>query len=395
MHTKTVLLLGSGELGKEFTISAKRLGLFVVAVDRYDFAPAMQVADKKEVIDMLNGDELEKIVAKHKPDIIVPEIEAIRTEKLKEFEARGMQVVPSAMAAHLTMNRDAIRDVASQELKLKTARYAYATTEEELQKASDEIGYPNVVKPVMSSSGKGQSVVKSKTDVKQAWDFALDGMRGDKQKVIVEEFIRFDLEITLLTIKQLNGPTLFVTPIGHRQQRGDYMESWMPAKVSPKQLVKAKAMAKKMTDYLGGAGIFGVEFFLAKNEIYFSELSPRPHDTGLVTLASQNLSEFDLHLRAILGLPIPEIQYFGATASAVILADRDSNDFAIHGLDRALKTKNSDVRIFGKPTTKKFRRMGVALSRGKNVEDARRLAKTVASKIEIEYLSPPLSDDQA
>jgi len=386
MNAKTrIMLLGAGELGKEFVISAQRLGLHVIAVDRYADAPAMQVADAFEVIDMLNAEELERVVGKHNPSVLVPEIEAIRTEKLREFEERGLQVAPSALAAHLTMNRDAIRDVASGKLKLKTARFEYASTRQELSLASDRIGYPNVVKPVMSSSGKGQSVVKSAGDVGAAWDYAVSGMRGDKAKVIVEEFIEFDFEITLLTIKQKRGPTLFVNPIGHRQERGDYQESWMPARMTPAHLAKAKKMAKKVTDYLGGAGIFGVEFFVAGKEVYFSELSPRPHDTGMVTLISQNFSEFDLHLRAILALPIPEISYVGPSASAVILADRDSDSFSFRGVDQALKIKSADVRLFGKPSTRKFRRMGVALARGKNVDEARRKARLAAAKVRIEY----------
>lgn len=379
------MLLGSGELGKEFVISAQRLGLETIAVDHYEGAPAMQVADRCEVIDMLSGDELKKVVDRHRPQIIVPEIEAIRTEKLKEFEAAGIQVVPTAKATHLTMNRDAIRDVAFNELKLKTARFSYAYSFEELYEASLKIGFPNVVKPVMSSSGKGQSVVKTKNDVKAAWDYAVAGMRGDKKKVIVEEFIKFESEITLLTIKQKKGPTLFVSPIGHRQERGDYQESWLPAQISPAQLKSAQKMAKKVTDYLGGSGLFGVEFFLTKKDIYFSELSPRPHDTGMVTLISQNLSEFDLHLRAVLGLPIPEISYYGASASAVILADRESRKFEITGLEKALLVKTSEVRLFGKPTTRKHRRMGVALARGKNTVEARKKAKQVASRIQIVY----------
>lgn len=380
MKTK-IMLLGSGELGKEFVISAKRLGLTVIAVDRYAGAPAMQVADEFEVIDMLNASELEKVVQKHQPQIIVPEIEAIRTEKLQEFEARGVQVVPSAKAAHLTMNRDAIRDAAANILKLKTAKFFYAESREELIEASRQVGFPNVVKPVMSSSGKGQSVVKKEADVSAAWDYAVAGMRGDTRKVIVEEFIPFELEITLLTIKQKKGPTLFVRPIGHRQERGDYQESWLPAKMSPTQLKKAQAMAKKVTDYLGGAGIFGVEFFLTKSDVYFSELSPRPHDTGMVTLASQDLSEFDLHLRAILGLPIPEISYWGPSASAVILADRDAEQFEVAGVEQAAKIKQTDIRIFGKPSTRKYRRMGVALARGKTTDEARKKAKMAAGKV--------------
>jgi phosphoribosylglycinamide formyltransferase 2 len=382
---KKLMLLGSGELGKELTISAQRLGLTVIAVDRYAGAPAMQVADAFEVIDMLSAEDLERVAAKHKPDIIIPEIEAIRTEKLLEFERRGLQVTPSAKAAHLTMNRDAIRDAAARELKLKTPKFAYAESRAELERASFEIGFPNVVKPVMSSSGKGQSVVKSARDVGAAWDYAVAGMRGDKAKVIVEEFIPFDYEITLLTIKQKKGPTLFVQPIGHRQERGDYQESWLPAKMAKAQLEKAQKMAKKVTDYLGGAGIFGVEFFVAGKEVYFSELSPRPHDTGMVTLISQNLTEFDLHLRAVLGMPIPEISYWGPSASAVVLADRDSEKFAIEGVEKALKIKSADVRLFGKPATRKYRRMGVALARGKNTDEARRKARQAAAKIQIKY----------
>jgi phosphoribosylglycinamide formyltransferase 2 len=382
---KRLMLLGSGELGKEFVISAQRLGLHVIAVDRYAGAPAMQVADASEVIDMLSGEALEGVVAKHKPDIIVPEIEAIRTSKLQEFEARGVQVVPTAKAAHLTMNRDAIRDAAARELKLKTAKFAYAGSEASLQQEADRIGYPCVIKPVMSSSGKGQSVARKPSDIPHSWKYSVDGMRGDTVKVIVEEFIPFELEITLLTVKQKKGPTLFVKPIGHRQERGDYMESWLPARVTPAQLKKAQAMAKKVTDYLGGAGLFGVEFFVTKKDIYFSELSPRPHDTGMVTMISQDLTEFDLHLRAVLGLPIPEISYWAPSASAVILADRDGDKFTFSGVAEALKAKQTDVRLFGKPSTRVYRRMGVALARGKNTDEARRKARAAAAKVKIEY----------
>jgi phosphoribosylglycinamide formyltransferase 2 len=381
-----LMLLGSGELGKELVISAQRLGLSVVAVDRYPFAPAMQVADEFEVIDMLNGSELERVVNKHGPSIVIPEIEAIRTEKLIELERRGIQVTPSARAAHLTMNRDAIRDLAARDLKLKTARFAYAESYEELEAASDNVGFPNVVKPVMSSSGKGQSVVRSPKNVRAAWDYAVAGMRGDKTRVIIEEFIKFDFEITLLTIRQKRGPTLFVNPIGHRQERGDYRESWMPAKMTPSLLKQARTMAKKITDHLGGAGIFGVEFFIRGKEVFFSELSPRPHDTGMVTMISQNLSEFDLHLRAILGLPIPEITYFGASASAVVLADREAEQFEITGLEKALREKTVEVRLFGKPVTRPFRRMGVALARAKDTDEARKVAKRAAGRIKIKYL---------
>lgn len=385
MFNKKIMLLGAGELGKEFVISAKRLGLFVIAVDRYPGAPAMAVADTFEVIDMLNARELEKVVARHTPDLIVPEIEAIRTEKLQEFEDRGIQVVPTARATHLTMNRDAIRDRAKNHLKLKTAKYAYAENEAELLAQSQKIGFPCVIKPVMSSSGKGQSVARSAKDISQSWQYAVEGMRGDKQKVIVEEFIPFDFEITLLTIKQKKGKTLFVKPIGHRQERGDYQESWLPAKMTAKQLKQAQTMAKKVTDDLGGSGLFGVEFFVTKKDVYFSELSPRPHDTGLVTLISQNLSEFDLHLRAILGLPIPEISYNGPSASAVILADRESEHFSVTGIEKALAHKNSDLRIFGKPSTRKHRRMGVALAREKTTTLARKAAQKVAAQVKIVY----------
>lgn len=383
--TLKIMLLGSGELGKELTFAAKRLGLHVIAVDSYVGAPAMQVADHFEVIDMLSGADLERVVAKHKPQIIIPEIEAIRTEKLLEFERSGLQVVPTARAAHLTMNRDAIRDLAANQVKLKTPNFAYAESKDELLEAANRIGFPNVVKPVMSSSGKGQSIVKNTAGVPAAWAFAVDGMRGDKKKVIVEQFIRFDFEITLLTIKQKSGKTLFVKPIGHRQERGDYRESWLPAKMNRSSLAKAERMAKKITDALGGAGLFGVEFFVKGDEVYFSELSPRPHDTGLVTLISQNLSEFELHLRAVLGLPIPEIVYYGPSASAVILADRDSKEFEIVGLAKALALKGTDLRIFGKPLTKPFRRMGVTLARDKSVQSARLKACKNAKLVKIKY----------
>ncbi|MEK6580299.1 MAG: formate-dependent phosphoribosylglycinamide formyltransferase [Bdellovibrionota bacterium] len=379
------MLLGSGELGKEFVISAKRLGCHVVAVDRYEGAPAMQVADACEVIDMLNGNELERIVHKHHPDMIVPEIEAIRTEKLREFEKRGIEVIPTAEAAHLTMNRDAIREVAAKELKLRTAKYAYASSLEELLLVCNHVGYPCVIKPVMSSSGKGQSKVKSIKEVESAWNYALEAKRGDQNRVIVEEFIKFDLEITLLAVRQRKGPTLFVDPIGHRQERGDYQESWIPAKIKPTFLKDAKKMAKKITDRLGGAGIFGVEFFITKKGIIFSELSPRPHDTGMVTLISQNLSEFDLHVRAILGLPIHSIEYHGPSASAVILADRDAQRVLYKNIERALSKKNTEIRIFGKPTSRKNRRMGVALARAGSTKLARKMATRTAALVKLEY----------
>lgn len=385
MRTKTILLLGAGELGKELTISLKRLGQRVVAVDRYANAPAMQVADHYAVINMLDAEALERVVAEHKPDIIVPEIEAIRTEKLREFEKRGTIVIPRAEAAHLTMNRDAIRDVAARELKLRTARYAYAENIDALHAGSVLVGFPCVVKPIMSSSGKGQSVAKNAAELERSWHYAVANMRGDQQRVIIEEFIHFEQEITLLTVKQRKGKTIFIAPIGHRQEKGDYRESWLPAQISPAKLAAAQRMAKKITDRLGGAGIFGVEFFITKKEVVFSELSPRPHDTGMVTLISQDLSEFDLHARALLGLPIPEVRYFGPSASAVVLADREASTYSVSGVEKAMAVKGVDVRVFGKPDTRPNRRMAVALARGKNTTVAKRVAIQAAKKIKIIY----------
>lgn len=378
-----LMLLGSGELGKEFVIAAKRLGNYVIAVDRYANAPAMQVADCSEVISMLSADDLSGVVSKYQPDFIIPEIEAIRTEKLLEFEQRGMTVIPTAAATNYTMNRDRIRELAHQELGIRTAKYGYAITLEELVAVSDEVGFPNVVKPVMSSSGKGQSVVKEKSEVEKAWNYAIANSRGDSQKVIVEEFINFEIEITLLTIKQWNAPTIFCSPIGHRQERGDYQESWQPAEMAEKMIVEAQEIAKKVTDALGGAGIFGVEFFITKDEVIFSELSPRPHDTGMVTLISQNLNEFELHLRAILGLPIPHIEQLGFSASAVILASEKSDSIAYTGVAEALSEKDVDIRLFGKPNAHPYRRMGVALAKGSDIQEAREKATRAASKIKI------------
>jgi phosphoribosylglycinamide formyltransferase 2 len=378
-----IMLLGSGELGKEFVIAAQRLGNFVVAVDRYANAPAMQVADKSEVISMLNGDDLERVVQQYKPDFIVPEIEAIRTEKLIEFEQRGFIVIPTAAATNYTMNRDRIRELAHTKLGIRTAKYAYATSLEELVKVSAEIGFPNVVKPVMSSSGKGQSVVQSSDEVESAWNYAIEGARGDTQKIIIEEFIDFEIEITLLTIKQWDAPTIFCPPIGHRQERGDYQESWQPAGISEEKIKQAEKIAIKVTDTLGGAGIFGVEFFMTKEEVIFSELSPRPHDTGMVTLISQNLNEFELHLRAILGLPIPKIEVFSPAASAVILAKEYSDKIIFANVAEALATPDVDIRLFGKPDSRPYRRMGVALAKGNSVEEAREKANKAAKTINI------------
>lgn len=383
---KKILLLGSGELGKEFTIAAKRLGQYVIAVDSYDDAPAHQVADEREVISMLDGSHLDAIVAKHRPDLIVPEIEAIRTERFYDYEQQGIQVVPSARAANFTMNRKAIRDLAAQELNLRTAKYAYATTLEEFKAAVDAIGIPCVVKPLMSSSGKGQSYVKTEADIEQAWNYAMHGTRGDLLEVIVEAFVKFNSEITLLTVTQKNGPTLFCPPIGHRQERGDYMESWMPHPVSEAHLKEAQDMAGKVTRALSGAGIWGVEFFLADEGVYFSELSPRPHDTGMVTLANTlPLNEFELHLRAVLGLPIPDLTLQRAGASAVILASQEGIP-NISGLEDALNEPLVDVKVFGKPVTRPYRRMAVALAWDKPGTDVKLLvekAKSVAAKIHV------------
>jgi len=358
-----ILLLGSGELGKEFVIAAQRIGQTIIAVDSYENAPAMQVAHGFEVINMLDGEALDRIVAKHQPDFIVPEIEAIRTERFYDYEKQGITVVPSAKAANFTMNRKAIRDLAAKELGLKTAKYQYATSAAELQKAVQEVGIPCVVKPLMSSSGKGQSTIKTESDIEKAWQHAVAGSRGDVIEVIVEAFVDFNSEITLLTITQNNNPTLFCAPIGHRQERGDYQESWQPALVSEKDLYEAQDMAEKITEALGGAGLFGVEFFLTNEGVYFSELSPRPHDTGMVTLAgTQNFNEFELHLRAILSLPIFEITLEKAGASAVILASEDAANPTFTGIEKVAALPKTDFRIFGKPTSRPYRRMGVVLT---------------------------------
>jgi phosphoribosylglycinamide formyltransferase 2 len=385
---KKIMLLGSGELGKEFVIAVKRLGQYVVAVDSYNDAPAQQVADEREVINMLDGDELDRIVAKHKPDIIVPEIEAIRTERFYDYEKQGIKVVPSARAANFTMNRKAIRDLAAKELGLKTAKYEYANSLEELITAVKIIGMPCVVKPLMSSSGKGQSVIKTEADIQKAWDYAQSGKRGDHTEIIVEAFVKFNSEITLLTVTQKNGNTLFCPPIGHRQERGDYQESWQPAEIDPSHLKEAQTMADKVTKALTGEGLWGVEFFLADDGVYFSELSPRPHDTGMVTLAgTQNFSEFELHARAVLGLPIPEITLERVGASAVILSDKEGTHPTYAGIENAMNNKLSDIRIFGKPFTRPYRRMAVALTYdkvGSNVDAVKQRAIEIAAMVKVE-----------
>ena len=382
-----ILLLGSGELGKEVVIAFQRLGQYVIAVDNYKDAPAMQVAHEFEVINMLDGEELDRIVAKHKPDFIVPEVENIRTERFYEYEKQGYNVIPSAKAANFTMNRKSIRDLAAIDLELKTAKYKYASSYNELIKGVEYTGIPCVVKPLMSSSGKGQSVIRNESDIEKAWNEALKGSRGDLMEVIVEEFISFDYEITLLTLTQNHNNTLFCPRIGHRQERGDYQESWQPMKMEDTHLKTAQEMAARVTDALGGNGIWGVEFFIGKKGVYFSELSPRPHDTGMVTLGgTQNYSEFELHARAILGIPIIEIPLIRNGASAVVLADNESSEFPIiSGLEEASNYKNTDFKIFGKPSTRKYRRMAVALAFGQ--EETSILidrAKKVASKIKID-----------
>ena len=388
MNNKRILLLGSGELGKEVVIALQRLGQTVIAVDSYANAPAMQVADAFEVIDMLNAEQLDAVVAKHQPDLIVPEIEAIRTERFYDYEAQGIQVVPSAKAANYTMNRKLIRDLAAKTLGLRTARYEYASNLEDFTKAVHNIGIPCVVKPLMSSSGKGQSVVKSTDDISKAWDYACSGSRGDLMEVIVESFVPFHTEITLLTVTQKNGPTLFAPPIGHRQERGDYQESWQPCAISEKDIAEAQEMARKVTEALSGAGIWGVEFFLTDHGVYFSELSPRPHDTGMVTLAgTQNLNEFELHTRAILGLPIPQIELLKAGVSAVILASTASSEKpTFTGVAQALEQVQSDIKLFGKPSTRPYRRMGVALTYAPvdtDMDALRKKAKSIADLVKV------------
>ncbi|MGN1375858.1 MAG: formate-dependent phosphoribosylglycinamide formyltransferase [Prevotella sp.] len=383
---KKILLLGSGELGKEFVIAAKRAGQYVVACDRYADAPAMQVADESEVFPMLDGKALDKVVEKHNPDIIVPEIEAIRTERLFDYEKQGIQIVPSAKAVNYTMNRRAIRDLAAKELGLRTAKYFYAKTFDEFQHAVNEIGYPCVVKPLMSSSGHGQSYVHNSDELNKAFNDAMEGSRGDVQEVIIEEFIDFDSEFTLLTVTQQNGPTLFCPPIGHVQKGGDYRESWQPYKISPESLAEAQHIAAEVTKALTGAGIWGVEFFLTKQgEVIFSELSPRPHDTGMVTLGhTLNLNEFELHFRAVMGLPIPAIHLEHAGASAVILSPVESNDPLPYNLVDALKEDRTRVRIFGKKDAHIGRRMGVVLCYGESETDTlelRNKAKHIACSV--------------
>ena len=390
---RTLMLLGSGELGKEVAIAAKRLGCRVIAVDSYGGAPAMQVADEAAVVAMGNPNALKAVIRAHKPDVVVPEIEALAVDALSELEAEGITVIPTARATAVTMNRNRIRNLAADELGLRTARFAYAKSSAELAAAAQDLGWPVVVKPVMSSSGKGQSVVDTPEAITAAWEYAMAGARGESNLVIVEEYLHFELEITLLTVKQWNGPTLFCPPIGHIQERGDYQCSWQPAEIPLESLQKAKEMALAITNNLGGAGLFGVEFFLCRTddnsatakqfEVVFSELSPRPHDTGLVTLIGQNLSQFELHLRAIFGLPIPAINSLGAAASRVILADSLGAPVSYSGIEAALAEIDNEILIFGKEEARPQRRMGVALARGSNETEARRKADAAAAQVKV------------
>jgi phosphoribosylglycinamide formyltransferase 2 len=388
MYTWTLMLLGSGELGREFVIAAKRLGCRVIACDRYANAPAMQMADAVEVFPMLDGAKIRAAVEKHKPDVIIPEIEAIDTQTLAELEQQGWRIAPSAKAVQLTMNRDGIRDFATRELGLVTSKYRFAESRDEAIAAAQEIGLPCVIKPVMSSSGKGQSTAKKAEEVGPAWDDAVAKMRGDRPRVIIEEFVKFDSEITLLTVATKDG-VIFCAPVGHRQELGDYRESWQPAGIPQEALQSARFQARKVVEALGGFGIFGVEFFVRGDQAIFSELSPRPHDTGMVTLISQFPNQFELHLRAILELPIPSIEFTGPSASAVILATDESEDLAYDGIAEALALGSPrrplDLRIFSKPNALRNRRMGVTLARGETADDAIERAKAAASRVKIRY----------
>ena len=377
-----VLLLGSGELGKEVAIELQRFGVEVVAVDRYPNAPAMQVAQKHHVISMLDPKELRRVVELEKPHLIVPEIEAIATEELLKLESEGYTVIPTARAARLTMNREGIRRLAAEELHLKTSPYRFVDTEAEYREAVSAIGIPCVIKPIMSSSGKGQSTIRSEKDIAPAWEYAQSGGRAGTGRVIVEGFVPFDYEITLLTVRHKDG-TSFCAPIGHVQIDGDYRESWQPHPMSETALKKSQEIAQKITDALGGRGIFGVELFIRGDEVYFSEVSPRPHDTGLVTLISQDLSEFALHARAILGLPIPQIEQGGCSASAALLVHGTSKQVEFHQVDKALSQPGTQLRLFGKPEVEGHRRMGVTLAKGKSIEEARSKAMNALEQIQI------------
>ena len=379
---KKVLLCGAGELGKEVAIELQRLGVEVIAVDRYANAPAMQVAHRSHVVDMLDGQALRNVIELEKPDLVVPEIEAIATDTLAELEREGFTIIPTAKATQLTMNREGIRRLAAEELGLKTSTYRFAQTEKEYREAVSDIGLPCVIKPIMSSSGKGQSLLKTEADIDAAWHYAQEGGRAGKGKVIIEGFVDFDFEITLLTVRHRDG-TSFCAPIGHRQEGGDYQESWQPQAMTTSALSAAQAMAKKVTTALGGKGLFGVELFIKGDEVIFSEVSPRPHDTGLVTLVSQDLSEFALHARAILDLPIPAIQQNGPSASSVILVPGESQNVQFGNLEQALSIENTQLRLFGKPEVSGLRRMGVALATAASIEEARTSANACATAVTV------------
>ena len=379
---KKVLLCGAGELGKEVAIELQRLGVEVIAVDRYANAPAMQVAHRSHVVDMLDGQALRNVIELEKPDLVVPEIEAIATDTLAELEREGFTIIPTAKATQLTMNREGIRRLAAEELGLKTSAYRFAQTEKEYLEAVSDIGLPCVIKPIMSSSGKGQSLLKTEADIDAAWHYAQEGGRAGKGKVIIEGFVDFDFEITLLTVRHRDG-TSFCAPIGHRQEGGDYQESWQPQAMTTSALSAAQAMAKKVTTALGGKGLFGVELFIKGDEVIFSEVSPRPHDTGLVTLVSQDLSEFALHARAILDLPIPAIQQNGPSASTVILVPGESQNVQFGNLEKALSIENTQLRLFGKPEVSGLRRMGVALATAASIEEARTNANACATAVTV------------
>ncbi|WP_172196490.1 formate-dependent phosphoribosylglycinamide formyltransferase [Saccharibacillus qingshengii] len=382
---KKILLLGSGELGKEVVIEAQRLGVECIAVDRYPDAPAMQVAHRSHVIDMLDADALRELILKERPDLIIPEIEAIATTMLQQLESEGFRVIPTARAARLTMDREGIRRLASETLGLPTAAYRFADTLEELKNAAAELGSPCVIKPLMSSSGKGQSVLRTPEDAEKCWQFALEGARAkNNTRVIVEAFVPFESEITLLTVRSVSGTT-FCPPIGHIQKDGDYVESWQPHPMDEAKLEEAKHIAKIITDELGGYGLFGVELFLTKDGVVFSEVSPRPHDTGMVTMATQDLSEFALHVRAILGLPVTEVHLLTPGASATLKASRASERFKVGGLTEALSVPRTQIRVFGKPDSKPGRRMAVALSAAEDVETARNRAREAAGLLKEEY----------
>ena len=380
---KKVMLCGSGELGKEVAIELQRLGVEVIAVDRYANAPAMQVAHRSHVISMLDGAAIREVIEREKPDLIVPEIEAIATDTLAELESEGFTVIPTAKAAQLTMNREGIRRLAAEELGLKTSTYEFAQSKEDYLNAVRKIGLPCIIKPIMSSSGKGQSLVRDEGDIDLAWNYAQEGGRAGKGKVIIEGFVDFDFEITLLTVRHRDG-TSFCDPIGHRQEGGDYQESWQPQAMTATALTAAQQMAEKVTGALGGRGLFGVELFIKGDEVIFSEVSPRPHDTGLVTLVSQDLSEFALHARAILDLPIPAIQQQGPSASSVILVSGESRNVRFGNLENALAAPNTQLRLFGKPEVSGSRRMGVALALGDSIEQARAVANACAGAVKTE-----------